>query len=91
MTPTGHLRGGRVAGVKATTFLSCGLFDHLVGAAEQRELERYTKRPRSCMPPLGKPLPLKACVGSLPEYTANNAFLLRERHSAGQNPRLAGA
>src|SRR6266566_4891464 len=35
MTPTGHLRRGRVAGVKATTFLSRGLFDHLVGAAEQ--------------------------------------------------------
>src|SRR6266446_4583396 len=35
MTPTGHLRRGRVAGVKATTFLSCGLCDHLVGAAEQ--------------------------------------------------------
>jgi len=91
MTPTGHLRGGRVAGVKATTFLCCGLFDRLVGAAEQRELERYAKRPRSSMPPLGKPLPLKACVGSLPEYSAYNAFLLRERHSAGQNPRLAGA
>jgi len=46
------------------------------GAAEQRELERYTKRPRSCMPPLGKPWRLKACVGSLPEYAAANAFLL---------------
>src|SRR5258708_19662330 len=75
MTPTGHLRRGRVAGVEATTFLSCGLFDPFVGPAEQRELERYTKRPRSCMPPLGKPWPLKACVGSLPEYAANNAFL----------------
>jgi hypothetical protein len=46
---------------------------------------------RSCMPPLGKPLPLKACVVSLPEYAANNAFLLRKRHSAGQHPRPAGA
>jgi hypothetical protein len=47
--------------------------------------------PRSRMPPLGKPLPLKACVVSLPEYAANNAFLLRKRHSAGQHPRPAGA
>jgi hypothetical protein len=91
VTPTGA--GAALQALKAQPSCLAGyLFDHLVGAAEQRELERYTKRPRSCMPPLGKPWPLKACVGSLPEYAANNAFLLRECHSAGQNPRrLAGA
>src|SRR5882762_6905796 len=89
--PNRSLCRGRVASAKATTFFVLRIVQLPRRRGRAAELERYTKRPRSCMSPLGKPWLLKACVGLLSEYAANNAFLLRERHSAGQNPRLAGA